>query len=278
MSKADIFDSIHHIPPSSEPYGLRRRLNDRIFVRGLLRETRVLLSSLATASNTNKRFLIVARARSGTKLLTRLLDSHSRIHCDREVFNRNVIAPAAYFDRLAGKVEAEAYGAKILSDHMVIAHRMYRPDKVFGQMAARGVHLIHLERSSLMQAISSMVAGIRGQLHSDRGAQTLSKKTYLSPPDFVQRLRWTEALLEYEKAALKDLPHLHISYEQGLLGQKAQNETVARVCDLLDLPVEEVAEPLKKLLPNDAKDIIENYDEVRSAVIESGLAHLLPEA
>lgn len=278
MSNDKIFSSIHDMAPSSAPYGFGRRVRNRIFVRGLFREVRVLAKSLIQARHENRRLLIVCRSRSGSKLLTRLLDSHSRIHCDREVFNRNVLAPVAYFDHLAGRTTAEAYGAKLLSEHMVLTQRMHRPDKFLEQMVAAGVTLIHLERGTLMQTISGAVAHKRGQLHSDRGGKSLKQKVHLDPQDFVKRLQWSKALLEYEKAALQHVSHLHISYERNLIGSEAQNETVSRICELLGLPAEEVAEPLQKLLPHDPQDIIENYDDIRQIVAENDLAHLLPEA
>lgn len=277
MSTGDILSDIHDMPPVDTRYVAGRWHHDRVALGGFAVEARVFIKSLLVPRNANQRFLIVGRARSGTTLLTRLLNAQSRIRCDGEVLKRNVLAPRMFFDRLAGKSPAAVFGAKVLSYQMVQVHRMRAPQRFLGSLAARGVKLIHLERDTFFQTLSLAVAQARQQYHSDKGAGALRTRVRLEPEDFLARLRWSAALLDYERAALAALPHLHISYERDLASPEAQMATLGRVCALFGLDAEPVAAPLKKVLPTAPDRIIENYDEIRQFLEARGCAYFLPD-
>mgnify|MGYP000492331937 CR=1 FL=1 len=63
---------VHAIPPVGDPYVLGRWHRDRVSARGYLLEARVALKALVVRGRP-ERFLILARPRSGTTLLYRLL-------------------------------------------------------------------------------------------------------------------------------------------------------------------------------------------------------------
>ena len=278
MSRPDILTRIHDMPPVDTEFIAGRWHHDRATLKGLALEARVFLKSVFVQSNSNRRFLVIGRARSGTTLLTRLLNGHSRIHCDGEVLKRSMLAPAAYFDRLAGKSDAPVYGAKLLSYQMVQAHRMRAPDRFLRRLARSGVLLIHLERGTFFQTLSLAVAQSRRQYHSDKGAQAPKKRVWLNPQNFVDRIAWIEALLAYENAALERLCPMTIVYERDLSDPEAQTATLDRVCARLKLAPERISMPLKKVLSTDPSCTLENYDEIRATLNASGYGHLLPQS
>ena len=60
----------------------------------------------------------MAVGRSGSTLLVSLLDSHSQIFCDNEIYHRKVFAPWKYLrlrSRMGGK---PVYGFKLLTYHL----------------------------------------------------------------------------------------------------------------------------------------------------------------
>lgn len=265
------------MPPVDTKYVAGRWHHDRVTPRGFWVEAKVYAKSLISPYNHNKRFLIIGRARSGTTLLTRLLNEHSKVHCDGEILHRNVAAPQFLFDRMAGKSSASVYGAKLLSYQMVQVHRMRDPRAFLGKLVDQGVFLIHLKRNTFHQTLSLLMAQTRNQYHSDQGAGRPREKYTIDAQNFVDRLIWSEALLTYERAALDGLCECALDYDRDLTDAQTQRATAEVLFDRLSVQNEPITIALKKVLSKDPGDTIENYDEVCSALKNAGLEHLMPE-
>ena len=279
---ADIFKTIHDLPPVDTQFVAGRWHHDRISPTGFLMEARVLAKSLVSQPNRDvTAFMIIGRARSGTTLLTRLLNSHSQILCDGEMLKCNVVDPVGLAVRLARKSTAQAYGFKFLSYQMVQSHRMRDPRRFLGRLQDKGFRFIHLQRETLAQTLSLAVAQSSRRYHSDRhGGPVVAGDAmiHLDPAIFVQRIAWNEALLTYEKASLKDIPHLSLQYESDLGETAAQAATTARLFDWLDVPREEAGSNLKKMLPTAPENIVENWENVVAALNAAGYGHLVASA
>ena len=273
---ADILTEIHRMPPVDTDFVAGRWHRDRVHPGGFLVEARVFLKSLTVPRNDNRRFLILSRARSGSTLLTRLLNAHPRIHCDREVLHRNVLNPARHFERLAAKSPDPVYGAKLLSYQMVQVHRMRHPCRLLETLSRRGVTLIHLTRDTFAQTLSLAVAQRQGKFHSHKGARAPETRMTFEPADFLRRIAWNDALLAYERAALAGLAPLDVAYERDLASPERQQATLDRIAQALGCGPEPVSVSLRKILPDDPRAVIANYDEVSAALVAGGYGHLLP--
>ena len=75
---------------------------------------------------------------------------------------------------------------------------------------------------------------------------------------------------------LKDLPHLHLSYEADLLPPERHQATADRLFEWIEVGTAPVAARNRKILPDDPRATIANYDEVAQAVEARGRARLLP--
>lgn len=275
---ADIFQTIHDLPPVDTQFVAGRWHHDRVSPTGFLMEARIFAKSLVSRPNRDvTKFMIIGRARSGSTLLTRLLNSHSQVRCDGEMLKCNVIDPVGLAVRLAEKSAARTYGFKFLSYQMVQIHRMRDPRRFLDRMQDKGFRFIHLQRETLAQTLSLTVAQTSQRYHSDRhgGAQVAGPRIRLDPADFVMRIAWSEALLAYENASLKDVAHFPVHYESDLSEAEAQGTTAVRLFDWLGVVPETATSGLRKMLPTAPDDIVENWSDVVAALDAAGHGHLL---
>lgn len=277
MNTEPIVTRIHDMPPVDTTFVAGRWHTDRAHYKGYWREARAFIKGLKVPSNNNRRFLVIGRARSGTTLLTRLLNSQSNILCDAEILKFAMLSPYRHYNRLACKNSAPVYGAKVLSYQMVQVHRMRDPNGFLRRLADTGVMLIHLERNTFFQTLSLTMAQRAKKFHSFVGAKAPKDPVYIDPQDFLARITWSEALLEYEQAALAGLDHMHILYDRDLIDAESQAATLDRICTRLGLEAEPVDATVKKILPSDPNKILKNYEEIRVTLEAAGYGHLLPE-
>ncbi|MEE4186992.1 MAG: hypothetical protein V2I76_00910 [Roseobacter sp.] len=277
MNTEPIVTRIHKMPPVDTTFVAGRWHADRVHYKGYYREMKARIKGLRVPNNDNRRFLVLSRARSGTTLLTRLLNSQGNIMCDAEILKFSMLSPYGYYNQLARKSSAPVYGAKVLSYQMVQVHRMRDPNGFLKRLADAGVILIHLERSTFFQALSLTWAQQSKKFHSFTGAKAPKDPVDIDPQNFLERIIWSEALLEYERAALAGLDHMHISYDRDLADPESQMATLDRICTRLGLEAEPVDAPVKKILPSDPRRILKNYDALCATLETAGYGHLLPE-
>lgn len=277
---ADIFKTIHDLPPVDTQSVAGRWHRDRVSRMGFMMEARILAKSFLSQPNRDvTKFMIIGRARSGTTLLTQLLNSHSQVRCDGEMLKCNVIDPVGLAVRLAQKSTAQVYGFKFLSYQMVQIHRMRDPRRFLGRLQDKGFRFVHLQRETLAQTLSLTVAQASRRYHSDRhGVAQPAKgaKIRLDPADFVRRIAWNEALLTYEDASLKDMLHFPVQYESDLGEPEAQGIVAARLFDWLGIAPEQATSNLRKMLPIAPENIVENWSDVAAALDAAGYGYLLP--
>ena len=267
----DILKEIRGFAPTMGPHP------DATTRRGFRNERRVMLSAALKRRNRDvRKFLVIARARSGSTLLTDLLNSHPDVTCDREVLAKKVRAPATFLDRLAGKSRTRAYGAKLLSYQMVQVQEFDDPVGFLRDLQGRGFRFIHLKRDTFAQTVS-LTRAQASQLYHSKSAGGAGAAA-VDPDEFVRRLLWNAKLAEYEDRCLRDFDPLTLRYETDLMEEDAQQASASRVFARLGLPAADVRSGLKKLLPGDPRRALENYDAVAAAVAAAGLGDLLPGA
>lgn len=263
----------------------------RLSLRGVWTEARVWGSSLLSPTNRDvKKFLIISRARSGSTLLTQLLNSHPDVHCARELLAKRVFFPERYLNRLAQKSTATAYGMKLLSYQMVQVQRLKDPVRFLTGLEQRGFRFIHLERDTFAQTVSLMIAQTKKLFHQNDGSKAgvgrhLSEEeerkaqapVQIDIEDFIRRLEWNDMLLEYERYCLKKFAHLTVSYEADLQDQTVHQPMADRVFDWIGVPPVPVTGRLKKILPSDSRQVLANYDDLTAQMRQQGLERLLPE-
>ncbi len=69
-----------------------------------------------------------------------------------------------------------------------------------------------------------------------------------------------------EDHVLQQLPHIRIQYEEDLLNEDNHQQTVDRICDVLEIPKVQVQAQHVRLSSDNIQDFIGNYPEIVKAV------------
>jgi LPS sulfotransferase NodH len=235
----------HGLRSPGRPYVLNRFHPDRITAKGYMMELRIFVQSIAKQSPRSK-FLVIARPRSGTTLLTRLLNQVPQEQCDPELLHYAVLSPRRLIQNLAAKSQAQAYGCKWLSYQMLEVQPRTDARRTLEDLASDGFRFIHLTRDTFEQSKSLMVAlQTRRYSSLDQGAAKRMDLRFDSD-EFQRALTWSKAALDYETQLLDGLPTLPVSYEQDLERARDHQTTVDRICEFLGTPSGPVCADVKR--------------------------------
>jgi LPS sulfotransferase NodH len=223
---------VHQLRSPGRPYVLNRFHPDRISLKGYLMELRVWLSSLGKQGSDVK-FLVIGRPRSGTTLLTRLLNQVPTVQCDPELLHYAVLSPRHLIKRLAAKSDAQAYGCKWLSYQMLEVQHGKDVRRILEELSKDGFRYIHLKRNSFDQLKSLMVAHQAQRYSSLETGPKTQLELRLESDEFRRALEWSDAALDFETKLLEGLPTLTLSYEADLEDADCHQDTIERICAFL---------------------------------------------
>jgi len=225
-----------------------------------------------------RRFVIFAQGRSGSTLLTDILNSHPRIYCADEILTWPHRYPLAWANACSIGHRGDTYGFKVKIYQLTQAQRMDDPGVFLRRLHDDGWQLIHLQRHNILrQALSAMVAAQRDMYHLAAGAQG-PQAVKIDVDDLLWRTEERARFLAAEDSAMGGIPHLKLSYESDLLQPEAQQHTGARVFEWLGLEPAAITVRLRKIVPEDLNKVVVNYDEAERAIRASPFAELLDQA
>lgn len=217
--------------------------------------------------------------RTGSTLLSSLLNSHPLICCEDEVFNksrwRSYKRPMGYlwqhypwpyltYRRLRGKLlqHKAIYGFKL---HTKLYHQQVaQPAQFLGRAAQSGWKIIHLERNVLFdQVISSLTANSTRRYFGHNQANEPTVQLHIPVDKFAKQLDLTITTCRRNRAFLADLPHLSIRYESHLADATSWPSTIAYICDYLSIPtVSTVKSDVMKPWRRPYAEMVVNYPEL----------------
>ena len=120
---------------------------------------------LGSYNSNMPRFCIFAQGRSGSTLLTTLLDQHPHIKCEGEVL-ANSVGNAHHF--IQGKSiqyssKKLAWGFKV-KHHQLTKHQKIDPQTFLKKLSQEGWKVIYLRRENIvLQALSTLIGMSRGK-------------------------------------------------------------------------------------------------------------------
>ncbi len=227
-------------------------------------------------------FFILAAGRTGSTRLRLLLDSHPLALCHGEVFGENLSTlaepgskahqrlfeeraadPAGFArDHIFAAEEKEAIGFKILYHQLTDAwHGLM--DSLAADRDIRVVHLVR--RNGLKRFLSEYFVGTvtRKNLILKNEDIPVLPLVEIPPAVLLANLESIEAESERMRGIFREHPVHEIAYEDSL---EDNGPALRGVLDFLGLPPAELSVGIKKILPDDPRALVANFDEVAAAL------------
>ena len=219
-----------------------------------------------------RRFCIFAQGRTGSTLLTSLLDSHPDIRCEDEILRRPRLAPLRFLDRESRGREA-AFGFHLKPYHLTRFQRAPDPGVFLRRLADEGWSFVHLTRVDIVAHVFSTVYAKRHGWHRRDAARADAEDPIeVDPARFVRKAEKRRRWLECERAALEGLPAFPISYEDDLVDPVAREARLRALLGELGLAWAPLSTPLRKSVGRSPWELMANPDAVRTALRRAGIA------
>lgn len=214
------------------------------------------------------RVVVFAQGRTGSTLLVDLLGAAPGVHADGEILARPVLWPRGWVEAARRhRVANTAYCFKVKIYQLTDAQRVADPGRWLGGMANAGWQVIYLHRRNLLRhVLSNMVAERRGTFEIRGRDVPVVDRLTVDPNELIRWMRIRRATGEAERAALAQIAHTSVCYEDDLLDGARHQMTYDRLAVDLGLPAGEVRTDVRRTTPDRLEDIVENYDELAAAL------------
>ncbi len=226
------------------------------------------------------KFVILGQGRTGSTLLTSLLNSHPAITCDGEILARRVLNPLLYVTcRSRIQSASDVYGFKVKIYQLTRTQKLDDVIGFFKRLREDQWQIIYLKRENLLRhAISNMIAENTRLYHRFSDDQAFCKKNKKINVDYQQLLIRMEKREKFQEAELEVLEHIHympLIYERNLIDADAQQETVDMLCDLIGISRCPVQTNLVRINRGKLSNIVCNYHEIRAKIEQTRFAQFL---
>lgn len=225
----------------------------------------------ASAAEIGKnKFVIFCHGRSGSTLLSNLLNSHPDINCDGEILSRKVFSPSLLIKCRSLISSKKVYGFKLLSYQLRDVQKVGNPRSFLENLQNHGYKIIFLRRSNMLRLVLSvMYAEFRNEWHhkQSEGKVKHTTKMNVDVKEMVKRLNESDETYTFESELMDGLSHIPITYEGDLEDSNAHASTIKKISDFIGVPYAMPSEPsLVKITPKSLDGFVENVDEIRQAL------------
>lgn len=217
------------------------------------------------------RFVIYTRGRTGSNVLTELLNCHPEILCDTEIFNlmychSTVLFPLTYIKSCSKRATIHnkpVYGFKVKIAQLKFEHKYKNYDIILKNLSDKGWKFLHLKRDNFLRhKLSNLLMAETKISHIRNGDNFIPKKIKIDCKVLMEGIKYSEEVERTEEENLKLIPHLKIQYEKDLVDNSKHQETADRIFEYLNLKPHKVNTNLKRITSENLEDVILNYDEV----------------
>lgn len=231
------------------------------------------------------KFIIFATARTGSTLLTDLLNSHPLINCDSEILlkfvkniNQSPLFPETYIKSQAIKSLSPFYGCnlKYYQLNKISLPLNICPENIIVNLYKSGWKIIYLKRENILKSsLSNLIAEKRGQWNHTSDKPFKKIKFFIDYEKLLKSIKYHQIVMLEEKIIMEKIPHLPLIYEQDLLHSQQHQITGDKVYQYLSLKSHPVKSQYKKVSSNNLADDIENYQEIISKLQQSEYAKFI---
>ncbi len=221
------------------------------------------------------KFVIYTRGRTGSTVLTELLNCHPDIYCDVEIFNflyseNTVRFPGLYIkscSKRASVYKKPVYGFKVKIAQLRHEHKYEDYEKILTDLHSDGWKFIHLKRLNFLKhKLSNIYASKTNIYHLKKTDDKKPQKIKVDCKELLEGIKYSEIVEKTEEENLKNIPHLKLIYENDILDNSVHQETADKVFRFLGLNSCKVKTNLKRIVNEDLKESIINYDEIYSSL------------
>jgi len=219
----------------------------------------------------DSKFLIYTRGRTGSTVLTDLLNCHPDIFCDVEIFNflysgSKVKFPEMYIrscSKRASRHGKSVYGFKVKIAQLRYEHEYENYDEILSNLFKDGYKFIYLKRDNYFRhKLSNIISAETKIFHLKNGDKNSVAKVKVDCEQLIEGIEYGEIVNETEAENLRNIDHITITYEDDIIENSSHQETADKIFRYLGLKTVKVKTDLKRIVPEDLKEVILNYDEV----------------
>lgn len=228
---------------------------------------------LKSQNSKQVKFIVFGQGRSGSTLLTKLLDQHPDIFCDQEIFGSKqspiFLLPEKYIESNARKPSTSGkpiYGFKVKVYQLFSDQKIKNVKKLLERLHKKGWKFIFLYREDEMSHnVSSFKAFSMGKWFVEKEEivkKAASEKLYVDPVQFEKSVLWRRKFSAMEKECLQNIPHISVSYERDLLKSENHQKICDSIFNFLGVESHVVSANVKKMNSSNLEDSISNYSEI----------------
>ncbi|MBK6876968.1 MAG: hypothetical protein IPG99_11125 [Ignavibacteria bacterium] len=219
----------------------------------------------------DNKFVIYTRGRTGSTVLTELLNCHPEIFCDVEIFNfiysgSRIKFPIPYIQSCSKRSSMfgkSVYGFKVKIAQLRVEHQYSDYDRILSELSKDGWKFIHLKRVNFLRhKLSSLMVAETNIFHLRNGETGEQKKINVDFDVIMEGITYGEEVERTEEENLKNIPHIKVIYETDILDNSKHQETADRIFEYLGLSPQPVSTDLKRITVDRLQDMIINYEEI----------------
>lgn len=216
-------------------------------------------------TSTQTRFVVFGDGRTGSTLLSDILNNHPDIHCEGEILHDWALSPHRVVRDRAQHSAAGTYGFKLLTYQLtdVLCLPWARSVMFLDWLQDNGFLLIYLTRENPVEhAVSQLGARIRG-FHRRRGDPIKRTKIHIDREQLFWWLEQIDIRRNDNERLLEGRRFLHLQYEADLIDTRRWQTTLDTVCDYLQIPTGTADSDLERINSGSLSDIVDNHDGLR---------------
>lgn len=225
-----------------------------------------------------QRFVILAQGRTGSTLLTSLLDSHPQIRCNDELLQRPRIAPLRYIDQISRTAAQPWHGFHLKSEQLKWRQGDLPVGPFIDELEARGSKIIYLWRENVLeQCVSMFFAVASGAWHHRNGNQKKRiSELEIDPEELRALMKQRVKTLEVDREVLSGREYCELNYERDLRTEDAREAALARVQEFLGVEYHPLVSELRKSVNRPVHELIRNYAELAETFEGTPYAQWIP--